>query len=531
MANPFRAVAVEMAERREIQAAFHGASSSRLFYDWAVRPIHPDVEIRSAIGELRARARDLVRNNPYATGIVDAFADNVIGQKPGIRLIPTVKIQGTADFWTEANEELSRAWGEWGYEENATVTGVDSWTEFQKLLIRTWVTDGEAFIRRRRGHDNAFAYAVELLDADLLDHKMNVPPDSQGREIKMGVEVDRNGRRLAYHFSTLHPSERGNRETVRIPAEDIIHFYQKMRPDQTRGYSLFAPILTTVKMIDGLTEAELVASRLAAAKMGFIVNMTPEAINAYADRLRLMTDQQEDGTGSTPQTMDLAPGVLEELLPGQSFEGFDPHHPNAAFEVFLKVMLRGVARAFSISYLTLTGDVGAANYSSMRAGLLPERDHWKGLHDFTADKVHRVVYRDVITHGLLTGAVRLPNNRASEFLSHEWQGRGWDWVDPLKDLQAKENEVKLGVNSRQRVAAEKGRDYRRIVDEIAEEETYAEEKGVDVSGAKGSSAGSGSGGGGFGDQDDEDENENRENGNGTREGGYVRFGPLYDRDW
>lgn len=91
----------------------------------------------------------------------------------------------------------------------------------------------------------------------------------------MGVEMDANGRRRAYHFWKRHPTERGTRELVRIPAGEIIHHYVRHRPGQTRGYALLAPVLTTVKMVDGLTEAELVASRLAAAKMGFIRNESP----------------------------------------------------------------------------------------------------------------------------------------------------------------------------------------------------------------------------------------------------------------
>ncbi|MCH7532721.1 MAG: phage portal protein [Gemmatimonadetes bacterium] len=99
-----------------------------------------------------------------------------------------------------------------------------------------------------------------------------------GIEIRMGIEMDANGRRLAYHVFTRHPSEGLGRERTHVPAAEIIHFFVRYRPGQTRGYSLFAPVLTTLKMVDGLTDAELVASRLAAAKMGFIKNISPEAV-------------------------------------------------------------------------------------------------------------------------------------------------------------------------------------------------------------------------------------------------------------
>lgn len=485
MANPLRRAAdVQLGPRYE--ASFHGASASRLFYDWAVAPLSPDSETQYALADLRARARDLVRNNPYATGIVEAFADNIIGWDPGIRLKPRVLLP-TGEPARDINWRIEAAWNDWGAPENCSVDGQDSWTDIQRLIVKTWVTDGEIFIRKRRGFENPYAFALQLIDADLLDANFNQPPNADGIRIRQGIEMDRDGRRLAYHFFKNHPSEDRSRERSRVAADEIIHFFVRYRAGQTRGFSLFAPVLTTVKMIDGLSEAELVASRMSAAKMGFIKNIQPPAVEAHAARLALLNDEGEDAEA---RLTDVAPGVLEELLPGQEFQGFDPTHPNSAFDAFLQVMLRGVSRGFSMSYLTLTGDVGAANYSSMRAGLLPERDHWRILQLATAGKVHRPVYRGFLGGALLTGALQLPTSVPTDYLAHKWRPRGWKWVDPVKDLMALELAIALGVDSRQHGAAEQGRDFEEVVDEIREELEYAAEQGVDVSGTKGTNAAS-----------------------------------------
>lgn len=457
-------------------AAFHGASTGRLFGDWGATALHPDLEIRWSAKELRARARDLVRNTPYAMGIVEAFADNIIGE--GIRLKPTIKDPSSGQPARETNWEIERGWQEWGEEENASVDARQSWLELQRLIVRSWVTDGEVFIRRRKGWSNRFAFAVQVLDPDLLDESFNERPNAAGVEIRMGVEMDADGRRLAYHFFRNHPSENRQRERVRIPAQEITHFFVPYRAGQTRGFSLFAPVLTTVKMIDGMLEAELVASRTSAAKMGTIKNMTPEAIAAYAQRLALATQRGEE---IKPRQMEVAPGLIEELLPGQEFEGFDPTHPNTAFEPFLKVLHLGVARAFSISYLTFTGDVSAANYSSMRAGLVPERDHWKVLQALISSKICRPTYRDWISMSLLTGALDLPSPLAADYQDVTWRGRRWQWVDPLGDVETLDREIALGVNSRQRAAADRGFDYETLIDETAEDERYAKAASVDVS--------------------------------------------------
>jgi lambda family phage portal protein len=455
--------------------AFRGATPGRLSMDRLGSASHPNSEVRYSLRELRARARDLVRNNPYAAGIVSAFADNIIGWE-GIRLRPRVTLPN-GDQARTVNWEIERGWKEWDAE-YATVDGVESWVEHTRLAVKSWVTDGEIFERRRRGWDNPHGFAVELIDPDLLDEDFNQQLPG-GREIVMGIEMDAHGRRLAYHFWKHHPDEMGRRERQRIDASEITHLFSRYRTGQARGYSMFAPVLTTIEMIDGLTEAELVASRYHASKMGFITSNTPEAVNAYATRLAL---QNQQGRESEPRRVRIGPGIVEELIPGQSFESFDPQHPNDAFEAFLKVMHMGVARAFGLSYLTLTGDVGEANYSSMRAGLLPERDNWKVLQELVSRRLHRPVYRDWLGMALLSGALDLPSPVASQYQAHEWRGRRWQWVDPSNDLEAFEREVRLGINSRQRGAAERGLDFETLIDETADDLDYAGQAGVDVAG-------------------------------------------------
>ena len=484
MANPFRTAA--RLQNGGIQANFEGASHSRLYHDWSVGAYHPDRETQWALRDLRARARDLVKNNPYATGIVEAFADNVIGWDQGIRLKPANQVPEVAEGVQTINDRIAAAWVEWGMPKTASADGFDSWLELQRLIVKTWVADGEVFIRKRKGFNNAWGYAVQLIDADHLDESYNIPPDANGVEVRMGVQINRDGRALGYWFWPRHPQGPMGHDAMPrefVPAEEIEHFFIRYRPGQTRGFSLFAPVLTTVKMIDGITEAELVATRLAAAKMGFITNMTPEAINSYAERLRLLNEDAGDDDEVSPRVYDIEPGLMEELLPGQGFEGFDPTHPNSALDVFLKLMLRGVARGFSVSALTVTGDVSDANFSSMRAGLLPERDHWRVLQTIFAVKVSRPIYLGWLSIASLTAFLPLPG-AWQNYAAHEWKPRGWKWVDPLKDLLALELGIALGVDTRTRGASAQGLDYEKNIDELAAEERYAAKREVDVSGIK-----------------------------------------------
>ena len=98
-------------------------------------------------------------------------------------------------------------------------------------------------------------------------------------------------------------------------------------------------------------------------------------------------------------------------------------------------------------------------------------------------KVSRPLYLGWLSVASLTAALPLPGPWQN-YAAHEWHPRGWKWVDPLKDLLALELGIALGVDTRTRGAAQQGLDFEKNVDQIAQENDYAERAGVDVSGVK-----------------------------------------------
>lgn len=466
-----------------LQAHYSGASTSRLFLDWAAGLLSPNRELRGSLTVMRARARELARNNGYIEGFALAVEDNMIGPH-GIQLQAKITTgSGKAARLNEkTNWAIEDAWKEWGHAEYASVDGQDSWLDQQRLVARGVFVDGEAILRKRPGADNEFGYTNELIDPDLLDDSFDRPADGNGVEIVMGVERNRFGKPLAYHFFQAHPSELSrlglSRERLRIDADEVIHLFIRKRIGQARGVTALAPILTDVKMLDGYEEAELVAARFHASKMAAITIPDPDKTIASAVKPTMPGSAEP---ASKQQT--IAPGQVWRLAPGEALASFDPTHPNAAFKDFVSTILRSIARGLGVSYLTLTGDLSAANYSSMRAGLLPEREHWRMLQLWLAEHCHRRVYRAWLQQALMKGRIETDRRIASELLAVEWKPRGWRWVDPQNDLAALESEIKLGINSRQRACAERGVDYEDVIDELQYEQEYAAGAGVNVNGA------------------------------------------------
>lgn len=485
--------------------SFAGARWTRLLLDWVMVNLSADREIQGDLLALRARSRDLVRNSSFAKRFLQLLRANVVGPH-GIRLQARIRSADGKPF-ESVNVAIEEAWGAWCKVGTCTVDGRHSFRDVQGLLATTLGMDGEFIIRLVRGFRNDFGFALQLIDPDLLDVTFNRPAGNGVNEIRMGVEIDGWGRPVAYHLWDRHPSETGmSRARKPVPAADIIHDFIPLRVGQTRGVPWFHPVLIDHKMLSGYQEAELVASRSAAAKPVYYT-VDPEKA-AGAQNL----DETAD---SVPE--EVSPGMAHELPPGYDVKAFDPTHPNAAYKDFVAAVLRTISSGLGVSYHSLANDLSGVNYSSARVGELADRDEWRSLQQWMIDHVCGRIYEEWLKMALIAGQMETlsPNHR--NYLRIAWRPRGWAWVDPQNELNASEKELQLGLNSRTRQAAEQGRDFEEILEDLAEEQKLIAAHGLTI-GQPAEKKGMGDGGVKDDKKTDEDAADGAEakNGNGNR---------------
>ena len=444
---------------------FNGASASRLNLDWVVSILSADQEIKGNMRLLRARARELSRNNAVAKSYLKILVANVLGEK-GVGYQPQVR-NNDQQLNKPFNTKIQAAWREWSKRGNCTVDGKKSFRAVQSLVLKTIATDGEIFVRKVPGFNNKYRFALQMIDADQVDHLFSRPPSKkEGNEIRLGIEVDSWGKPVAYHVNPGHPSDLGGslvRE--RIPAEYVLHLYDPERVNQTRGVTWFHPCMQEMRMLGGYVEAELVAARVGAAKIGFLTHPDPSAYEAPNPDARY--------------TIDANPGVIETLPPGMDFKEWNPDHPANAFPMFVKSMLRFIAGAMGVSYNALASDLEGVNYSSMRSGLLIERDQWKMCQSMMKEDFLQPIFENWLSMALLSGELVLDSRDPSRFTDGKWESRGWAWVDPLKDVQASILSVGAGFDSRDAIIAEGGGDVEEVFEQLAEEKKLAESYGLE----------------------------------------------------
>jgi len=446
-------------------SVFSGAAGSRLTLDWVAPILSPDQECRGNLRLLRARARELARNNPIGRHFLNMLSANVIGQN-GIRYQSLVRDK-KGEIDRETNKKIEAAWTEWCKKGNCTVDGKLSFRALQDLSLRTEAMDGENFIRKVKGFDNKWGFALQTIDADQVDHLFSRPPGKREAEIRLGIEVDSWGKPIAYWVNPGHPSDfGGSLLRDRIDASQILHQFDPYRVNQTRGLTWFHAVMMSLKMLDGYMEAEIVAARVGAAKMAVL-----ECNDAAAF---------DEPDPDKPFRMEANAGMIEAIPPGYTLKEFKPDHPSNAFDQFVKTNLRWVASGLGCSYNALANDLQGVNYSSLRSGLLIERDRWKVVQKHVAEDFMQPIFEEWMKMALLTGALKLDSKDPDRYKEGKWIPRGWQWVDPFKETQAAVMGIAAALQTRDQVIADRGGDYEEVFEQLAEEDKVAQQFGIDL---------------------------------------------------
>jgi len=426
---------------------------------------HVNALIAAAGPDITARARWLVRNNGYAVNAVESWAANTVGD--GIK--PISKIANPA-----RKEELQRLWLAWTDEADAE--GLTDFYGLQRRAAREVFMAGEVFFRirmRRAGDGLSVPLQLQMLPSEMLPLEQSGIA-ANGNAIRQGIEFDRIGRRVAYHFLRRHPGDSTDPElsgeTVRVPASEVIHVIDPVEGGQLRGVSKLAPAIVKLFLLDQYDDAELDRKKVAAMYAMFVTSPAPENPLAPAE--------DED----LPDGVEISPGQIVRLDPGEDVTVGQPADSGATYEPFQYRTLLQISAALGIPYPYLANDMVKGNFSNSRLALIEFRRRvsaWQ--HAVMVYQLCRPVYARWMDAAVLSGALTLPRYEANraQHLTADWLPTKWDWVDPLKDANAEIAQIEAGLKSRTQAIAERGYDAEQVDREIAAERERERLLGLD----------------------------------------------------
>ena len=466
---------------------FEGAQINRLTDSWTTSPRDIDQLLEKQLRILIARSRDQAINNDYGRRFLGTIKANVVGPD-GIQMQARILNQkGNPDQLV--NDAIELEWRGFSRLGACDVTGTLSFIDALNMYISTVATDGEILIYHNESAVNASGYAFQLINSLSLDPTYNRSLEN-GNKIRMGIEFDVWRKPVAYHITVTDTREPNynyhGRQYRRIPASVMDHRFIPEFMNQSRGIPWMASALMRMEMLHGYEESAVIASRVGASKMGIITS--PDG-NGYAG----------DGTDPSGNILtDAVPGAFEQLPEGWGLEAWNPAYPHQQFKDFVKATLRGISSGLGVSYNSLANDLEGVNFSSIRAGVLEEREIWKALQGWTVRTFCQPVYERWLRIQLARQNIKvkgqpLRDERFNKCCDVTWQPRRWSWVDPVKDVQANVMAVNNGMKTISDCIRETGKDPIDVWRERQREIQLMTDLGIPVEPASAGSSFSGGG--------------------------------------
>jgi lambda family phage portal protein len=232
-------------------------------------------------------------------------------------------------------------------------------------------------------------------------------------------------------------------------------------------------------MLSGFEEAAMVAARLGACKMAFLVSKLGEVADGYKGDGPAETEG-DDTCEPSNVNFEAAPGMMEELPPGMDVTSVDWQYPHAEHGNFVKSILKGAASGSGVSYPSLSSDLEGVNYTSIRYGNLEAQETWKLLQSILISRYAKPAYTAWLTHVHTTGILQTTNRNLKALKKVCIRGRRWVWVDPQKEINAAEKAIALGIKSRSGVAEDADGNFEQALRETKSDEELAEFYGVNI---------------------------------------------------
>ena len=373
---------------------------------------------------LREQARWLDNNNDLVIGILDKLEERVIGSE-GIIVDPHPLMKNGA-IAKKLASQIRTAWAEWSV--SPDVTGEFTRPMLERLLLRSWLRDGEVFTQLVSGSANGLSpvagisFWLEALESDYVPMQSD-----EANGLIQGIYKDAWGRPKKYQVYKSSPVSGRQLETKEVAAENMLHLKFTRRLHQARGTSLFSGVLMRLSALKEYEDSELVAARIAAALGMYIKKGDGQT---YGD------DTMTSGKEGDRDVL-IQPGIIyDDLRPGEDIGMIKSDRPNTNLESFRNGQLRAVSAGTRISYSSASRNYDGT-YSAQRQELVESTDGYFVLQDWFIGSVTRKIYRAWLNLAILSGKITVPRGLDMNTLySAVYSGPVMPWIDPAKEANA-----------------------------------------------------------------------------------------------
>lgn len=496
--------------------AYEGASQfSKELASYAPAIRSADADLVSSKRTADVRIRDTLRNDAYVQGGATLRKDNIVGDyfmlnaRPNSRRLFGKEDNTWEDEHAEEVEELFAAWAE-SYDNWADAARQNTLTGLVRMALDQHLAAGETLgtVEWLRDEPRTFSTAIQMVDTD----RMITPPEfMSAREVRMGVRRNQFGAPQGIYLRMAHPSDWLSPEAYQhkyIPLRkpwgrlQVIHIFEQMRPDQSRGMSLAIAALSEMRMTKKFRQMVLQNAVVNATYAATIESELPtEAIFHQLGGTDIVPEAIQ---GILSAYMAGHYGTLEQFMAGAKNLHIDgtkiPHLPPGSKlnlrgagqggplgTEFEQSLLRHIAASLGVSYEQLSRDYTSTNYSSARAAMNETYKAMTAIKRMVADRfastIYRLWYEEAYSNGVFTTLPRRAPSfweglNAEFYTACDWVGASKGQIDEYKETQAAALRMQVGISTLQDENARLGKDWRKQLRQMKREQEWKDFYGV-----------------------------------------------------
>jgi lambda family phage portal protein len=436
------------------------------------------------------RSIDLSNNDPNAAGVVESFANTVVGT--GLRPHPRLDADelGVSDDQVATIENAQkRAYRVWNLFADAGQRM--SFNQIQFLAQRMIVQYGEFLFLVPMLKNGGRPYSLALQTVNPL--RLKTPVDlTNDANLKDGIEIGKYGEPVAYWIkkseSEFARFSDVSTNFVRIPAKaghryKVLHGFPVFEPEQNRGIPFFSPAMKTFRDLSDFLDAELVSSIVTAAMAVWIETGASDPYTT-AQALQTITE-----TGNYKSDYSQYDERFEEIDAGAIMygnTGEKPHllaaeRPGRTFEPFIKTILKSIANSIGVPYPVLFKDFDNMNYASYRSAMLEAWRVFKNRRQWLGEKLCSPIWDMLIEESYLRNNVKMPRfyKNFYQYLQCDWIGPPKGQIEPIKEVQAEILAINNRLKSREESMLEAGRDFNATMDQVEKEIGLMKDKAIE----------------------------------------------------
>ena len=240
------------------------------------------------------------------------------------------------------------------------------------------------------------------------------------------------------------------------------------RIGQRRGVPLLAPVLEALKQLGRYTDAEITAAVLSAMFTVFVKSAAPNDGRPFGEMIppEELIDEQDKSS------IELAPGAIIDLNPGEEVQFADPKHPVNGYDAFTNATIRLIGAALEIPPEVMLKQF-TTSYSAARGAL---NEFWRtcGMHrDWFTDDFCQPIYEEWFAEAVARGRIKAPGFFSDPiirkaYVSCSWNGPARTNLNPVQEVDAAIKRQDAGFSTAQEETAQMtGGDYNRNIKQRA----------------------------------------------------------------